>query len=186
MTRNAKARFGCLAEVERARFRGNWSETKGFQMDYVVTGLSPQPFQHLYGLSDGELAQHGAKRYVADVRPGYPDRIEMREAEIGQTLLLVNHVSMDKATPYRASHAIFIREGAVEAGRFENEIPQVMRTRLLSLRAFDAEGWMVDAYLAAGDDVVATIKRFFEDPEVAFLHAHNAARGCYAGEITRR
>ena len=48
-------------------------------MAFRVSGLSPEPFRHLYGQSDAELAKHGAKRYVVDTPTGYPDRIEMRD-----------------------------------------------------------------------------------------------------------
>ncbi len=81
-------------------------------MTFRILGLSPEPFQHLFGLSDEALAAHGAIRITADNKPGYPDRLEMRDAEPGETLLLLNHISQPANTPYRASHAIFVREGA--------------------------------------------------------------------------
>ncbi len=155
-------------------------------MEFVVTGLSSEPYRHLYGLSDSELAARGVKRYVADVTPGFPDRIEMRDADPGETLLLVNHVSVELDTPYKASHAIFIREGAERTYRGENEIPEVMFNRLLSLRAFDKEGMMIDADVAKGEEIELAIKRFFENPLVSHMHAHNAARGCYSGRIDRK
>ena len=81
-------------------------------MSFRIIGLDPAPFLHLYGLSDAELADYGVKRYVADTKPGFPDRIEMREGEPGETFLLLNHVCQPAETPYRATHAIFVREGA--------------------------------------------------------------------------
>jgi hypothetical protein len=81
-------------------------------MNFKVTGLSADPFRHLYGLSDEELGLRGVKRYVADKKPGFPDRIEMRDAEIGEKLLLLNHVCQPADTPYRAAHAVFVLEGA--------------------------------------------------------------------------
>ena len=80
-------------------------------MSFRITGLSPRPFQHLFALSDEELARHSARRYVADAKPGFPDRIELRDAEPGETLILVNYVHQPADNPYRASHAIFVREG---------------------------------------------------------------------------
>jgi Protein of unknown function (DUF1203) len=154
-------------------------------MGFVVTGLSAKPFLHLYGLSDEKLAGHGVKRYTADAYPGFPDRIEMREAKPGERLLLLNHVSQPKNTPYRASHAIFILEGAQEAYRGENEIPEVMQTRMLSLRAFDPQGMMVDAALAQANGLVPAIMLLLENPLVSCIHAHNATRGCFAGQIER-
>lgn len=154
-------------------------------MAFRITGLSPEPFRHLFGLSDDDLSRHGVKRYVVDATPGYPDRIEMRDAEPGETVLLLNHVCQPADTPYRASHAIFVREGAGEAYDAVDEVPAVMRTRLLSLRAFDAEGMMRDADVVEGRDIEAVIARFFADPAVSYIHVHNAKRGCYSGRIDR-
>jgi hypothetical protein len=154
-------------------------------MSFRVTGLPAEPFRSLYGLSDPELARRGVKRYIADKKPGFPDRIEMRDAEIGEALLLLNHVCQPANTPYRATHAIFVREGAENTYDRVGEIPQVMRTRLLSLRAYDAEGMMLDADVVEGKEVESVIARFFRSPHVAYIHAHNAKRGCYSGRIER-
>ena len=154
-------------------------------MRFRVTGLSPEPFRNLYGLSDQELARKGVKRYIVDKRPGFPDRIEMRDAEIGEQLLLLNHMCQPADTPYRATHAIFVREGAENTYDRVGEIPEVMRVRLLSLRAYDAVGMMLDAEVVDGKDVEGVIARFFESSHVAYIHAHNAKRGCYSGRIDR-
>jgi hypothetical protein len=154
-------------------------------MSFRITGLSPEPFRHLYGLSDEDLARHGAIRMMADEKPGFPDRIEMREAELGETVLLINHVCQPADTPYRAAHAIFVREGATETYDRVDEVPEVMRSRLLSLRAFDARGMMVDADVFLGTAIEEAISRFFANPAVAYIHVHNAKRGCYSGRIDR-
>jgi len=154
-------------------------------MTYRITGLSPEPFQHLYGLPDDELAQRGVKRYVVDKKPGFPDRVTMRDAEPGETVLLLNHLSQSAPTPYRATHAIFVREGAALPYDEVGEIPEVMRVRLLSLRAFDAEGMMVDADVVEGAEVEPLIARLFANPAVSYIHVHNAKRGCYAGRVDR-
>ncbi|MGE0237101.1 MAG: DUF1203 domain-containing protein [Parvibaculaceae bacterium] len=154
-------------------------------MAFRISGLSPEPFRHLYGLSDAELAKHGVKRYVVDTPTGYPDRIEMREAAPGETMLLLNHVSQPADTPYRASHAIFVREGAEMAYARVDEVPEVIRLRLMSLRAFDQDGMMLDADVVEGKEIEGVIARFFANPAVDYIHAHNARRGCYAGRIDR-
>lgn len=153
-------------------------------MTFRITGLSPEPFRPLYGLSDAELAARGVRRVVADEPHSYPDRVEMRDAEPGEALLLLNHVCQPADTPYRATHAIFVREGAGKAYDSVGEVPDVMRRRLLSLRAYDAGGWMLDADVVEGD-VEGLIARLFANPDVAYIHAHNARRGCYSGRIDR-
>ncbi len=96
-------------------------------MNFRVTGLSPEPFRPLYDLSDEDLARRGVKRYVADASPGFPDRVTMRDAKIGENLLLLNHVCQPADTPYRASHAIFVLEGAETRYDRIGEIPDVIR-----------------------------------------------------------
>jgi hypothetical protein len=153
-------------------------------MTFRITGLSPEPFRPLFGLSDEDLARRGARRYVAD-GPGFPDRIEISDAAPGETLLLVNYVHQPAETPYRASHAIFVRERAVAPTDVVGEIPQAMRVRSLSLHAFDEDGLMVDGDLVDGASAETLIERLFADPSVAYIHAHYAKRGCYAGLIAR-
>ena len=154
-------------------------------MNFRITGLLPDAFTHLYGRSEVELKQLGVVRYQVEQSPGFPDRIEMREGRIGETMLLINHQSQPAPTPYRATHAIFVREGATEQYTALNETPEVMRLRLLSLRAFDEAGFLLDADVAAGKDVEIVIGRLLADPAVAYIHAHNAKQGCYSGRIDR-
>ena len=155
-------------------------------MSFRIKGLSPHPFRHLFGLSDEELAKHGAKRYVADSSPGYPDRIEVRDAEPGETLILLNYTHQPADNPYRASHAIFVREGAETPYDRTDEIPDALRLRQISLRAFDADDLMVDADVVDGRDMESIIERFFANPHIAYIQAHYAKRGCYAARIDRR
>lgn len=154
-------------------------------MAYRITGLSPEPFRSLFGLPDAALAEHGVQRWVAAPGSRLPDRIEMRDAEPGQTLLLVNHVHQPAATPYRASHAIFVREGARAAYDRVDEVPEVLRSRVLSLRAFDRAHLMVDAELVDGREADAAITRLLANTQVDYIQAHYATRGCYAGRIVR-
>lgn len=155
------------------------------RIPFRITGLPAAPFQPLFAMSDEELQAHHAKRYVVDHKPGYPDRIELRDAEVGERVILVNHEHLPDEGPYRSRHAIFVIEGATRSYDAVDRIPAVLRTRMLSLRAFDAAGMMVDAELVAGVDIESSIERFFADPAVQFLHGHYASRGCYACRIDR-
>jgi Protein of unknown function (DUF1203) len=154
-------------------------------MSFRITGLDPTPFLPLYGLPVEELTRLGVKRSVADAKPGFPDRIELRDAEPGESVLLLNYVHQPAETPYKASHAIFVREGAERAYEAVNETPECLRLRVLSLRAFDAAGLMVDADLADGRELEAAIERLLANPAAAYIHAHYAKRGCYAARIDR-
>jgi len=154
-------------------------------MSFRITGLSSEPFQALFGLPDAELAARGVKRYVADKAPGFPDRVSLTDLAPGERVLLVNHVHQPGDTPYRASHAIFVREAPGPAYDRVDEIPEVLRVRPISLRAFGPDHMMVDADLADGADLAPLIEKFLENPAVSYLQAHFAKRGCYAARIER-
>ena len=154
-------------------------------MSFRITGLDPAPFRHLYGLTDDELAARGVRRTIANAKPGFPDRIELRDAEPGEPLLLLNYTHQPADTPYRASHAIFVREGAERAYEAVDEVPEALRLRPISLRAFDGQGDMVDADLVDGRELEGVIERLLDNPKVRYLQAHYAKRGCYAARIER-
>ena len=64
-------------------------------MNFRIRGLDPASFLHLYGLSDAALREHGAQRRIADRLPGFPDRIELRDAQPGESLILLNFVPVN-------------------------------------------------------------------------------------------
>ena len=154
-------------------------------MSFRITGLSPEPFRHLYGLSEAALAEQGVRRIVVDHAPGYPDRVEVRDAEAGESVLLVNYTHQPADTPFRSSYAVYVREGAETAFDAVDEIPEAMQRRMISLRAFDEEGMLIDADLADGRALEPLIARLLADPKAAYLHAHYAKPGCYAARIDR-
>ena len=153
-------------------------------MTYRITGIDPEPFRPLFGLSDEELEARGAVRMIVD-DPTYPCRVSLTDRTVGEKVLLVNHVSHDVANPYRASHAVFVTEGAEHPAEFIDEVPPVFEKRVLSLRGFDADGMMADALLTQPGEADAGIRRLFANPEIATIHAHNATRGCFSAKIER-
>jgi hypothetical protein len=156
-----------------------------FMSSFRITGLDPEKFKDLFARTDEELVAGGARRVVADKTPGFPDRIEMRDLNVGETAILVNYTHLDAASPYRSSHAIYVREGAGQAYDAIDEVPDVLRRRLLSVRVFDEEAMMTNADVIDGTDLRGWITRNFEDPKVAFIDVHNAKRGCFAARVER-
>jgi len=154
-------------------------------MSFVVSALPVAPFQPLFALSDAELAGRGIVRRTVE-GPGAPCRVTLADAEVGETVLLLNYEHQPADTPFRSRHAIFVREGAADTAFAPGEIPPVFRARkFLSLRAFDEAGMMVDADLVATAELDGAIPRLLADPQVAYLHAHYAGAGCYAARIDR-
>jgi hypothetical protein len=154
-------------------------------MSFRVTGLDPAPFRRFYGLTDEELQSLGVRRLIAREKPGFPDRIELRDVEQGEALLLLNYLHQPADTPYKASHAIFVREWAETPYSAVDKTPEVLWIRPISLRVFDASGEMIDADLSSGGDLTPAVERLFATPDAAYIHAHYAKRGCYAARIDR-
>lgn len=154
-------------------------------MAYTITGLPVQEFRPLFGLSEAELGGRGVIRRTATAKPGFPCRVTLRDAEVGDTLLLLNHESHDVASPYRSSYAIYVNESAEETEQFENALPPVLLGRPIALRIFDSAGMLIAADLASDAGVDAAIRRAFQVEEAAYIHAHNAAHGCFAACIRR-
>ena len=153
-------------------------------MTYVITGLDPARFQPLYDLSDADLAARGAVRMLATTKPGAPCRVSLTDAEPGSAMLLVNHISQPDG-PYRAAHAIFVREGADTAGHFVDRIPPVFEPRILSMRGFDSAAMMVDALLSQPGEAESAILQLLANPAIATIHVHNAVRGCFSAKVER-
>ena len=154
-------------------------------MSYIVRGLDPAPFLPFFGLSDEELAERGVVRMTVTEKPSFPCRVSLTDREIGERVLLLNHVSHDVANPYRASHAIFVTEANEEPAEYVDEVPPVFGPRVLSLRGFDKDGMMAEAILTQPGGADAGIRRLFDNPEIETIHAHNATRGCFAAKIER-
>lgn len=154
-------------------------------MSFQITGLPLNPFSPLFAMSDEELARQGAVRVTADKQPGFPCRVSLQDAAVGEKLILLNYEHLPVASPYRSRHAIYVRESATEAHLEVDEVPHQLRTRLLSVRAFDSQGMMKGAEVAPGTAVENLIEQMFSNPAIAFLHVHNAKPGCYAARIDR-
>lgn len=153
-------------------------------MSYVVRGLDPAPFRPLFGRSDCELAERGVVRMTVD-GPGFPCRVSLTDRAIGESVLLLNHVSHDVANAYRASHAIFVTEAEQDAAEYIDGVPPVFRTRVLSLRGFDRDGMMADAMLTQPGAAEDGIRELFANRNIETIHAHNATRGCFSAKIER-
>jgi hypothetical protein len=154
-------------------------------MSFQISALSIDRFSHLFGQDRETLAKKGVKRMVADNNPGYPCRVSLQDAEVGETVLLMNYEHQSMPTPFQSGHAIFVRESASQAIPNKNEIPKMFRHRLLSVRAFDKSGMMIDADVIDGERLESLIERMLENKSADYLHIHNAKLGCYAALVER-
>ena len=154
-------------------------------MSFRIHALPAAAFEALFGRSDDELAARGVLRRTVDAAPGYPCRVSLADAAVGETVLLLNYEHQSARTPYRASHAIFVREGAVQAHPAPGEVPEALARRLLSVRAFDAGDMMVEADVVDGSVLAPRLAQMLADLAVAYVHLHHARQGCYAAHAVR-
>lgn len=154
-------------------------------MTFQIHALPIEAFAADAALADGALRARGIRRVVADGKPHYPCRVSLQDAVAGERLLLLPYLHHDVDTPYRASGPIYVREGAVRALPGVDEVPALLRSRLLSLRAYDARGMMAWAEAVPGSEIESAIAQLFAIERVAYLHVHYAKPGCYACRVER-
>ncbi len=152
---------------------------------FQLTGISEVPFEHLFQLSDKELNELGAMRSVATETPGFPCRVSLEDAEVGEELLLLPYLHQSAASPYRASGPIFVRRTAKRRELSPGEIPPYVTHRQISVRAYDAANLMVAAEVCDGALVAESIERHFSMSTVKYLHLHNAKQGCFSCQVNR-
>ncbi len=154
-------------------------------MSYRIIGLDRETFAGFFDMDDAALAEQGAVRVTAGADKGWPCRISLEDAKAGEDLILLNHVSHDVATPYRSKYAIYVRSDARQRAEYVDETPPVFEGRPMALRAFDANGMLRNAALALPGQADAKIRELFASDEIAYIHAHNAAHGCFLAKVER-
>ena len=87
--------------------------------------------------------------------------------------------------PFRTAYAIYVRKGAERRPPSPTRRRPISTRRTLGLRGFDADGMLKGALLALPGEADAKIRALFERPEIATIHAHNAAYGCFLARIER-
>jgi uncharacterized protein DUF1203 len=146
---------------------------------FRLVALEAERFRALFERTDAELAAMGAWRMIVDDKPGFPCRVSLADAEVGETVLLLSHVHHDVNTPYRGIGPIFVRQGVATAHPAVGEVPYMFRHRPLSVRAYDKDGMLVASDVVQGTELEAAILRLFADPATSYQHVHNAKPGCY-------
>ncbi|MEO8526297.1 MAG: DUF1203 domain-containing protein [Caldimonas sp.] len=153
-------------------------------MTFRIIGLSPEPFQPLFDMNDEALHSIGARRVIAD-DPRMPCRVSMAHAQLGEELLLLNYQHQPANTPYRATHAIYVRKAADRAFDAVDSVPEVIASRLVAVRAFDAQHMMIDAEVSEGEATAPLLARLLDNADASYLQVHYARRGCYAAQVER-
>lgn len=153
--------------------------------NFIIKPIEKSMFSEYFNLNDQQLEKFSAKWLIADSKPGFPCRVSLKEAEIGERVLLIPYKYHDVNSPYKASGPIFIREDAVEAKLNINEIPEILTKRLLSVRAYSEDSIMIHAKTTLGSGLEKIIYNQLTDANVKYLQVHNANPGCFNCTVYR-
>jgi len=152
---------------------------------FLLSGLNPALFMELFQLDDAALAARHIVRVTATGASGFPCRVSLADATVGEELLLLSFQYQPADSPYRASGPIFVRRGVARAELQVNEVPSQVLRRLMSLRAYSVEDRITFAEVCDGRDVGEWLHEAFDDAAVAYVHLHFARYGCFACRADR-
>ncbi|MGF1698700.1 DUF1203 domain-containing protein [Vibrio lamellibrachiae] len=152
---------------------------------FLIKALTEDNFHELMIKNKKELKLLGAAWVTVDAEPGYPCRVSLLDAKIGERVLALSFFHHNVDSPYRASGPIFVREKAQTAKLNIDEVPKMLRHRLLSLRAYDSGKLMIGAEVVQGKELESAIDRQFQNKDVEYIHIHNANPGCFNCSVHR-
>ncbi|MED2294676.1 DUF1203 domain-containing protein, partial [Bacillus thuringiensis] len=97
--------------------------------NFQIVALQEKEFNNLFLMNEEVLKNIGAVKIIANKNPGYPCRVSLKDAEVGEEVILLNYQYHSVNSPYKASGPIFIRKGATTAKLDVNEIPHMLHHR---------------------------------------------------------
>ena len=147
---------------------------------FQLSGLDHAQFLPLLDLTDAALSAQGIVRRQATSQPGFPCRISLEDAAIGEELLLLPYWHHQVDSPYKSLGAIYIRTGVTQAILPPGQVPDYVTRRVISIRAYDQQNMMVAADVSPGTDVAQRMEQLFCDSNVSYIHLHNAKQGCFS------
>lgn len=153
--------------------------------NFKIKPLNHEEFLGFFDLTNQELEKIDAIKMRVDKFPGFPCRISLEDAEIGEEVILLPYKHHKTNSPYQSSGPIFIRKRANTPIFENNEIPTIFNHRLLSLRSYDENGMMKQAIVIEGSSLKEEIIRTFENEKIDYIHIHNAKPGCFACLVQR-
>lgn len=114
-----------------------------------------------------------------------PCRVCLRDADVGEDVLLFGYSPFAGPHPYRTVGPIFVHLTPCAPYDSATGVPAALRRRLLSVRVHDRAGRMLDAEVTPGDQIRELAERFLALPAAHELHVHHARPGCFACRIVR-
>jgi hypothetical protein len=116
-----------------------------------------------------------------------PCRHCLAEARQGGEVLLISYKPIAQETPYAGRGPIFICAEECKPFAGEQTVPEIVATRQINLRAYDASGTMLYRHsrIVAGAEAGDHIGALLDDDMVGEVHAHTALHGCFLCKFLR-
>jgi hypothetical protein len=153
--------------------------------DFKFVALDKSEFDLFMNLNDEELESHQAKWMTVDEDPGYPCRVSLEDAKIGERVLFMPYWHHDVKSAYRAMGTVLVRENVKTTKLETNQVPQMLLHRLLSIRAYGANNMMVNHDMTEGTALAYKLKEQFKNIKVEYIHLHYASPGCFCSRVNR-
>jgi hypothetical protein len=154
-------------------------------MNFQIKALDHKQFEPFFSLTDRELSKIGGIKMIVDEKPGFPCRVSLEDANIGEEVILIPFEHHKTKSPYQAKGPIFIRKGVIQKELEINEIPEMFNHRLLSYRGYNKHGIMKSAITGEGKNTKTIIEKMFKMNEIKYIHIHNSSPGCFNCEVNR-
>ncbi|WP_336514149.1 DUF1203 domain-containing protein [Pollutibacter soli] len=154
-------------------------------INFQITPLDHTLLTYLFELDEKELQHLGAVKMTADRNTGYPCRISLTNAGIGEEVILLHYKHHQTDSPYQASGPIFIRNNVKSAKLEVNEIPAMLTDKLLSIRSYTNKGMLRKADVIDGKELRQALITAFTNAEINYIHIHSAKEGCYHCTVNR-
>ncbi|MBL4643488.1 MAG: DUF1203 domain-containing protein [Flavobacteriaceae bacterium] len=151
-----------------------------FKISAIANTYNP-----LFELTSEELSEKNMVKMLVDANPGFPCRVSLEDAEIGEKVLLLPLEYHKTTSPYKASGPVFIRKNAVKVDLAVNEIPAMLYKRQQTLRVYNTNGMMIAAKSPSADALRNEIETLLKNPKASYIQVHNTNPGCYNCQINR-
>lgn len=154
-------------------------------VSFQFKALEQKLFNGFFTMTEAELNSASVVMLEVDASPCYPCRVSLQDAAIGEKILAITFEHHAVDSPYRSTGPIFVRKNARTATPKVNEVPTMLRHRLLSLRGYDRRHMMIEADTTTGHDIEKVLQAQLANQQVEYIHVHNAGPGCFNCSVTR-
>jgi len=115
---------------------------------------------------------------------GAPLRCCLRKAGEGEPVVLFRYSPSAGRGPYEELGPVFVHLERCDGPDELHEVPEALRHARRALRAYDADGRIVDGGVAQPEELTARIEEWLAEPGVVEVQVRSATHGCFLFAVT--